>query len=213
MWEVAHKGLFIDLDGTLADSLAALKEAYFSVLTKLGAQGSEAEFQRLNGPPLANIIEILQDTHRLPGDAAELMALYSHMIRKAHESAAPAYGAPLLLDRAQRKGWRVAVVTSSPRRSAEEWLTRNGLSKLVDVVVGGDEVTQGKPASEPYDLALALLHCIPSESLAVEDSRKGAISAVAAGLSTWVMADPSDRSGWPVEVNFIDHLTDLIEKL
>ena len=48
---MSGKGLFIDLDGTLASSLTALKEVYFSFLTGLGAKGSEAEFQRLNGPP------------------------------------------------------------------------------------------------------------------------------------------------------------------
>ena len=55
-----HSGLFLDLDGTLADSLTALKNVYYSFLAAFGASGNEVEFQRLNGPPLGEIIERLR---------------------------------------------------------------------------------------------------------------------------------------------------------
>src|SRR5450755_4184406 len=145
---LAGKGLFLDLDGTLADSLPALKAVYLSFLSGFGAKGGEAEFQRLNGPPLAKIIELLKQTHDLPGEQAELLELYSVMLRQAHESAQPAIGARELLQHARTFGWKVAVVTSSPRFSALKWLELGGLSDKVDVVVGGDEVVAGKPDAE-----------------------------------------------------------------
>jgi beta-phosphoglucomutase-like phosphatase (HAD superfamily) len=105
------------------------------------------------------------------------------------------------------------VVTSSPRSSALKWLQFGGLSDKVDAVVGGDEVASGKPAAEPYILALSRLGCSPAWSHAVEDSRIGATSAVAAGLTTWALADADNRSGWPDEVVFIQRLADLLERL
>jgi beta-phosphoglucomutase-like phosphatase (HAD superfamily) len=96
---------------------------------------------------------------------------------------------------------------------AAEWLAGNRLLSSVDVIVGGDEVARGKPAPDPYALALSRLGCLPAACLAVEDSRLGALSALAAGVPTQVLADPRDRSGWPAQVVFIERLTELLEVL
>jgi HAD superfamily hydrolase (TIGR01509 family) len=210
---LSGKGLFLDLDGTLADSLTGLKGVYLSFLSSFGVTGDETEFQRLNGPPLARIVELLKTTHDLPGEPAALLEQYSAMLRAAHESAKPAVGAEELLRHARGCGWRIAVVTSSPRSSALRWLELTGLSNQIDAVVGGDEVINGKPAAEPYILALSRLDCTAALSHAVEDSRLGAMSAVAAGLNTWALSDPTNRSGWPDRVIFIQRLAELRTRL
>jgi HAD superfamily hydrolase (TIGR01509 family) len=207
------KGLLIDLDGTLADSITPLKAVYFAFLNNFGATGSVDEFQRLNGPPLVKIIAELKAVYDLPGDPSALLNLYSSMIWRAYLTAPPAGGASEVLREARAHGWSVAVVTSSPRQVALGWLARNGLFGEVDAVVGGDEVPNGKPAPDPYVLGLSRVSCTTAFSLAVEDSRIGAMSAVSAGLSTCVVTDPNDRTGWPAEVRFISHLSDLLEIL
>lgn len=208
-----HSGLFLDLDGTLADSLAALKNAYHSFLASFGASGDEAEFQRLNGPPLGEIIERLRMTHKLPGTPADLLQKYAAMVSQAHHSARPAAGVFELLAHARERGLKIAVVTSSPKLSAQGWLAVAGLADKIDDVVGGDEVTSGKPAAEPYIRALRRLNCSAALSHAVEDSRIGATAAVAAGLKTWALAPPKDRAGWPGQVVFIERLTDLLGRV
>ncbi|WP_154739939.1 HAD family hydrolase [Hyphomicrobium album] len=207
------KGLLLDLDGTLADSVPALRAVYFAFLSGLGATGTDDEFGRLNGPPLAEIIRVLKKAHGLRDEPAALLRRYSDMIRHAHQTAPPVGGATELLQEARTRGWKIAVVTSSARSAAWDWLVRSGLSDRVDAVVGGDEVANGKPAPDPYVLGLSRVNCAAAVSLAVEDSRLGAMSAVAAGLSTWVVADPTDRSGWPAEVGFVSGLPDLLEIL
>ncbi|MFO1109730.1 MAG: HAD-IA family hydrolase [Bradyrhizobium sp.] len=207
------RGLFLDLDGTLADSLTALKGVYRSFLSGFGATGDEAEFQRLNGPPLAKVVELLKVSHDLPGEPADLLEQYSVMLRQAHATARPAAGALELLNYARSRGWKTAIVTSSPRSSALKWLELGDLSGQIDTVVGGDDVTSGKPAAEPYMLALARLECSAVKSHAVEDSRIGARSAIAAGLNTFALSDPADRSGWPDGVVFVQRLGDVLERL
>lgn len=210
---MSGKGLFLDLDGTLANSLPALKEVYFSFLTSLGAKGSEEEFQRLNGPPLVQIVEALRGSHNLLGDPAKMIDLYLALTRQAHEKARPAEGAREILEHARRKRWKVAVVTSAPRSSALAWLARHSLSEKVDDVVGGDEVIRGKPDPAPYALALLRVNCEVAASLAVEDSPIGAHSAIAAGLSTCALAVSCDKSEWPPDVTFIKALSNLMEIL
>lgn len=210
---MSDRGVFIDLDGTLADSLASLRGVYHAFLAKFEVKGTEAEFQSLNGPPLLQIVTSLRDIHNLRGELDDLTAQYSAMIREAHETAPPMVGAQLFLERARQRRWRVAVVTSSSHIAAREWLERNRVSDQVDAVVGGDEVVHGKPAPDPYNLAIARTNCTASISLAVEDSRIGARSAISAGLSTWVLGRPDDRSDWPAGVKFIARFTDLLETL
>jgi len=205
---VKGKGLFLDLDGTLADSLIPLKQVYFSFLDSYGISGNEVEFQQLNGLPFSDIITVLRKAHNLRDDVAKLSDRYSAMVQKAHALAPPAAGARTLLDCARSKGWKVAVVTSAKRTWAAEWLEHNAFA--VDAVVGGDDVSAGKPSPEPYQLALSRTHCAPAQSLAVEDSRNGACAALAAGLSTWVIGS---RPDWPDGVNVVRNLNELIERL
>jgi beta-phosphoglucomutase-like phosphatase (HAD superfamily) len=207
-----HSGLFLDLDGTLADSLTALKNVYHSFLASFGASGDEAEFQRLNGPPLGEIIERLRMAHKLPGTPADLLQKYSAMA-SAQQSARPAAGAYELLAHARACGLKIAVVTSSPKLSAQRWLAFGGLADKIDDVIGGDEVSAGKPAADPYIRALRRLNCSAALSHAVEDSRIGAMSAVTAGLKTWALAPPNNRAGWPRQVVFIERLTDLLGRI
>ena len=207
------KGLFLDLDGTLADSVAALKSLYFSFLAGFGAEGSDVEFQTLNGPPLRRIMGMLKGTHNLPGDISALVDDYMVRLQDAHERAPPAAGALSVIQWARQHGWKVAVVTSSPRSAALGWLERNALLALIDVVVGGEEVACGKPAPEPYIMALARAGCAPAASTAVEDSPIGARAAVAAGLTTFVLGRRADRADWPEGVGFIDSFADLTKEL
>ena len=48
----------------------------------------------------------------------------------------------------------------------------------------GDAVSHGKPHPEPYLLAASMLGVAPGDCLAVEDSRPGTASALAAGVPT-----------------------------
>ncbi|MFZ2869508.1 HAD family hydrolase, partial [Zavarzinia sp.] len=93
------------------------------------------------------------------------------------------------------------------------WLERTGLAPLIDAVVGGDEVTAGKPAPAPYRLGVERLACRGETALAIEDSRQGATAARAAGLETLAIAAPDDRENWPPGVRFIARLADAGEIL
>ena len=181
------RGLFLDLDGTLADSLAAMRGVYDDFLREHDATGSDAEFDRLNGPPLAEVVAMLRTTHRLAPPLDALVRRYREMVAAAQTSVAPAPGAAELLRHARARGYRVAVVSSGDRAGVLRWLAHTGLDRFVDAVVGGDEVERGKPDPAPYRLALARLGTPAAASLAIEDSPSGARAAIAAGLPACVL--------------------------
>ena len=47
--------------------------------------------------------------------------------------------------------------------------------------------------------------------MAVEDSRKGAAAAVAAGLQTWVLGESGDADDLPAVAGFVEWLDRLVE--
>lgn len=211
----ANRGLFVDLDGTLADSIPMLRQAYHAFLGDFGRQGSEAEFQRLNGPPLRRIVQLLRDTHGLGEDCDDLLGRYLALLRDGHDAMRPADGAEEVLTLAGRLGFKVAVVTSSPRHSTLSWLRRVGLERYLDEVVCGDDVIHGKPDPEPYRLALQRTGCSPERSLAVEDSAQGAAAACGAGLPLWFLgpAAPADLAATPTFRGCLSRFGDLTELL
>ena len=72
MMTKGRPGLFLDLDGTLADSLGVMREIYERFLAEFGRAGSPEEFDRLNGPSLSDVLEILKRDHYLTPSADEL---------------------------------------------------------------------------------------------------------------------------------------------
>jgi len=190
---MARRGLFLDLDGTLADSLPAMEAAYRALLRRFGREGTAAEFQSLNGPPTTAIVERIAKAHALSTPTDELLSIYRDLLRQAHAAAPPAAGARDVLEHARKLGWITAVVTSAASADAAAWLARTGLEEFVALVVGGDDVERGKPDPAPYRLALQRTGVIAAESLAIEDSIQGARAAMSADLPTWLLGGTTDR--------------------
>jgi HAD superfamily hydrolase (TIGR01509 family) len=86
------------------------------------------------------------------------------------------------LQEARQLGWKVAIVSSSPREWVVGYLTRFGLIASFDAILCGDEVRIPKPDPELYLKALSALELQPDQAVALEDSAHGVAAAKAAGL-------------------------------
>jgi HAD superfamily hydrolase (TIGR01509 family) len=207
------RGVFIDLDGTLVESLAVLRRAYDRFLAEAGEAGSTAEFEGLNGPRLSEVIGLLSRKYALSGEPQELLKRYNALIDEAYLGAEPTPGSLEFVGLARARGWRVTVVTSNTESRARAWLKRHGFHESVDGLVSGEQVSRGKPAPDPYELALAQSGAGVESSFAIEDSPQGAQSARAAGLRTFAYAPISrgrEKAGWPEGVTFIRDFNGLL---
>lgn len=190
--------LLLDFDGTLCRSLDGLRAAYHAFLGAHGRQGSDREFDSLNGPPLAVIVARLAERHGLPEAREILLARYQAFARRAQAAAPPAPGADRLLAAARARGYDTGIVTSAERTAVAAWLVAHGLE--VELIVGAGEAPAGKPDPAPYALALRRLGAERGASLAVEDSVQGASAALDAGLRTAYLGPdlPAELAGHPL---------------
>jgi beta-phosphoglucomutase-like phosphatase (HAD superfamily) len=214
MSRTVRRGIFFNLDNTLADSAGALRGAFDRFATLCGGGASDEAFAEIGGVSLPMAIALLKRRWSLPFTLDELQRRYMPLIDAAFLDIAPAPGAAMTIEAAFRNGWSVGVVTGVTGARSRAWLARTRLAAFVDIVIGGDEVVLGKPEPEPYRIALARSGCARELSIAVEDSPAGAKSALAAGIRCYAVAPGSAASAdWPEGVRLIERLDELTPEL
>ena len=178
------RGLFIDFDGTLVNSISQLKRSYFEFMSLKGCNGTLDEFNQLNGPPLHEIIAALKQKYSWKEPTQQLLETYQQVIETNEPELAPSNGVEQLIETALSLQFTLAIVTSSPTRRVSKWLQNNDLEMEFSFVIGAESTDRGKPHPDPYRLALALLDVPPQNAIAIEDSASGATSALEAGIVT-----------------------------
>lgn len=207
--------ILLDFDGTMADSLSVMRSSYEQFLQSQGKVPSDNEFDSLNGPPLIKIVELLKDAHSMKASHHRLVQQYEEILDKSFATVKPAIGVFELLSEAKKNDSYVGIVTSNSSTRIKAWLTQHELSEKVDFVVGSEDVTDGKPSSEPYLVALSILrrfnasYALPdlaSHCVAFEDSLNGAKSARGAGIYTFLLGSSVKHDGLEYH-----HISSLIE--
>lgn len=98
---------------------------------------------------------------------------------------------------------RLAVVSSTWRENIETVLAVTGLADSFDVIVGKEDVTNGKPAPDAYRLALTRLRLVGKSTVAVEDSPTGLASARAAGIRVIAVGHRRPFGEWVGDATYI----------
>jgi HAD superfamily hydrolase (TIGR01509 family) len=94
-----------------------------------------------------------------------------------------------LLDWLEEQDIPKAVATSTRRSRAIPKLANAGLATRFAALVGGDEVSRGKPAPDIFLLAAERLGAPPSSCVVLEDSAPRVRAALAAGMSPIMVPD------------------------
>ena len=179
------RGVFFDLDGTLADTVELILRSYrHTMLTHLGAPLPDERWLSTMGTPLRTQ---LLDFARDESEAAAMLETYTVFQRSVHdEMVRPFPGAQAVLHGLKERGARLAVVTSKRNEVARRTMEVCGLWDAVELVVGADDVRLGKPDPEPVHRALDALElrAHAHEVLFVGDSPFDLRAGRAAGTRT-----------------------------
>lgn len=202
---MALKALIFDVDGTIADTEEAHRQAFNSAFAAHGlnwhwSRSRYGDLLRVSGgrerirlhldsldlPPArkAALAERIGDIHRTK------VGVYRKLVETG--------GVPLrcgvarLIGEAVQAGLRLAVATTGSTEGVEA-LLEAGLGREVmrrfEVIAAGEVVARRKPAPDVYRLVLGRLAIAPSACIAFEDSANGVAAAHAAGV--FVVATPT----------------------
>jgi HAD superfamily hydrolase (TIGR01509 family) len=181
--------VLFDMDGLLVDTEPLWFETEREVMARLGAPWTESDQEYLLGGSMERTVSYLLAKATRSASRAEVARwmLDGMLTRAAQGRILVCPGARELLAEVRAASIPYALVTSSQRAFADAVLAGAGFH--FPVTVTGDDVSNTKPAPDPYLLAAKLLDAAPEQCVALEDSPNGAASATAAGCH--VIAVPS----------------------
>lgn len=172
-----------DLDGTLADTLPLIYEAFDAALRPtLGRRMADDEVRALFGPPDNHIIQAQVPESEFEQAFGRYVATYE----REHERLVAAFqGIDVVIRRAAEKGVKLGVVTGKSRQTALFTLEALGLLPHFEVIYAGDDVARQKPDPEAVIKILADLgHDSATPGAFIGDSAADIYAGRAAGLST-----------------------------
>jgi HAD superfamily hydrolase (TIGR01509 family) len=181
------KAVVFDLDGTLIDSEALVREAYRITSAAFNVTMTDAQFLALVGLNRDD-----NDKTLLGYWGADFPLADFHEANRKHllEQTAPLKAGVLdLLDVLDACSIPYALATSSGPLWVERHFGAYNLAHRFRAVVTREDVDNGKPHPEPYLKAAALIGVAPLEVLALEDSHAGVTAAHAAGCMVVMIPD------------------------
>jgi HAD superfamily hydrolase (TIGR01509 family) len=117
----------------------------------------------------------------IPSLHAAKTAAYTTMVSGGEVDLRP--GVKALIENARERGYRLAIATTTTPANVDALLevTLGGNGDF-EVICAGDSVANKKPAPDVYELTLERMGLPAEACVALEDSRNGVLSAVAAGI-------------------------------
>lgn len=198
-----YHGVFFDFDYTLGDSTAAIAEGYRLGFLELGLDPPTVEQVRHTvGLTLADGYSLLTGDHD-PEHQETFCLSFQHTVgvkaggegrRLMIEGTTLFPGAEDLLEALKNAGVRTAIVSTKPGSTIRHIFEHQGRPELLDLVVGGDEVTHTKPHPQGLRLALEKLGLRSEQVLFCGDTVIDAATAQAGGCQFCAVLNGTTRA-------------------
>jgi HAD superfamily hydrolase (TIGR01509 family) len=192
MSDFCPQAVIFDMDGLLVDSEPVWSIAEGAMLTVRGKQPDFEIHKTLIGTRMREFWQGMSRAYGLTESVDDLcVEVIERMSALIPEHVMPRPGARELLDYLYARGIPCAIASSSPMPIIDGIVAAQGWNSYFQTHVSGNDVPHGKPAPDIYLEAARRLSVDPANCLALEDSPTGARAAVAAGMTTYAIPDPS----------------------
>lgn len=185
------QAIIFDMDGLLLDTERLALSAFMEACAFFGLPEQHALFTRCIGTNRKLGRQILADGLRGLMDPLKLESEWDRRYVE-YTTRAPVplkHGVTQLLEHIASLRIPIAVATSTRTSRAEQKLRSVGIADTFELIVGGDQVENGKPAPDIYLRAAHLLKVSATACLALEDSENGVRAALGAGMTVVQVPD------------------------
>lgn len=182
---MSTQAVLFDLDGTLADTVGLIAGHISDVVTEAAAPIAPEEVLAYIGRPLEVSLQALSGCPASDPLVAEMATRYHARCHGSIEEKREALlipGVRQMLGDLHAAGYQLGVVTAKTTSEADHLLEAIGIRDALDLVVGTELVTNGKPAPDSALLGLELLGADAAGTWYVGDAASDMAMAVAAGM-------------------------------
>ena len=182
------KTLFLDLDGTLINSLPRLKYVYDDFLNEHNLMGSHEEFSHLKTATIDKLIEHFTGKYPLALTPLALKKKYEQYLEKHYFSAPLFHGVRTFLKKAKLSGLELYLTTANHKLSAEKILSKHKVLNLFSKIYTPACFKHTLKDASFYQKALLETKYSPSEVLVIDDSIEVIASTSQLGFKTFLFS-------------------------
>lgn len=182
---MAIKNLIFDFDGTLVDTAPLIIKTMQATIRELNLpEKDEAECRATIGLRLEEIPEVLWP------EIDNLSVIYAATYRRIFDRLKRPLNVECFPDVIEslkslcRNGFNMAIASSRSHKSLKEYVTLFGLDDCFSMLIGGDDVKQGKPSPDPVLAILTAQGWSPDETMTIGDAPVDILMGKAAGTLT-----------------------------
>ncbi|MGN0601535.1 MAG: HAD family hydrolase [Oscillospiraceae bacterium] len=185
------KAVVFDMDGVIFDTEKMYLDAWKTIGDKYGIDRADESALMCVGLSQTDSVKLLLERY----GADFQVEKYHKEIRRLVEDKMSDEGIPMkkgvceILNFIRECKIPLGLASSTQKNRVESLLSKAGIKDYFQVIVGGDMIEHSKPDPLIYLLACEKLDVDPHDSVAVEDSRNGVISAYRAGMRTLLVPD------------------------
>lgn len=178
------KAVIFDMDGVLIDAKDWHYDALNKALEIFGLQISRHEhLVTFDGLSTSQKLKMLSKTYVLPESLHnfinEMKQQYTMDI--THQLCKPIFHHQYALSKLKENGYQLAVASNSIRNTVKVMMEKSALMEYLDFYLSNQDVSNGKPDPEIYNLAISKLGLEPDQCVIVEDNENGIKAAIASG--------------------------------
>lgn len=178
------KAILFDLDGVIVEAKTIHFEALNSALGKEYAISLAEHHSKYDGLKTHQKLHMLTKEKGLPIELHNnIWEKKQELTLKALENLKPNPVLQDLFTRLKKEGYMLGVCSNSIRRTVFTVLAKLDIISFFDVILGNEDVKNSKPHPEIYWKAMSDLSVMPKETIVVEDSPHGLISAQRANVN------------------------------
>ena len=189
------KAVIFDMDGVLIDAKDWHYESLNRALDLFGLQISRYDhIVTFDGLPTKKKLEMLSLESNFPRGLHQFVndMKQQFTMEIATMKCKPVFQHQFALSKLKSEGYSIAVCSNSIRQTIEMMMDRAGLSQFLNFFISNQDVTNGKPNPEMYNLAISRLGLTPQQCLIVEDNENGKKAAIASGAHLLAVNDTCD---------------------
>jgi len=185
--------ILLDWDGNLAKTLDIWFEETKEVLNESGYNPSDASV--IKG--LAGIRDFASSLG--VKDAEGITEEIRQAVFKRLPSVELYPDALFVLESLRSKGKKLALITSGSKHIVTETINKYNLTKMFDVIITKEDVSNHKPHPEPLDLGMKLLGATKNKTIMIGDTDNDIGAANNVGIDSILFFPPEHKKFYDIE--------------